>query len=468
MATGLPLVPVTGRLTPAGVLRLAATFGFGVVGLLAVSAALPTTMAAWLAWLAVALIAGVIAGHTGDAWLAPASVGTFGLISATLGRLDGPYWPIELVVGASLCSVAFVIGTAARLRPAPRVATRVVWAGLGLARWPLAAVLGAGILWIVGAFGYAFAAGSAEYLAARDDAAACETPDSRFGWPYEAINYDIADDARLVTANTKLTGCTSQGTPAGSEVVTSDGVPIAGWYIPAEDGTAATGPSVVLVHGGKANKSGMLSYAPAFHGSYNLVIIDLRNSGRSGVADSTGGLHEQRDLRAMIDWLERTKHPTWLGVMGNSNGAATALAEAVGDPRVQALILDSMHAGVEHQLGNLIETERFLPAWPSAWALIAGAGLHLGESLAAVDPVVMIGRVGDRPVLLTHGLADGIDRPADSLALNIEAASAAGVAFEIRVCPGAGHGKVVETCPTGWARWATEFFAARRESTAAP
>ncbi|HLO35117.1 MAG TPA: hypothetical protein VK194_03510, partial [Candidatus Deferrimicrobium sp.] len=32
----------------------------------------------------------------------------------------------------------------------------------------------------------------------------CRTPDVQFGWAYEAINYDIADDAQLKARNPDL------------------------------------------------------------------------------------------------------------------------------------------------------------------------------------------------------------------------------------------------------------------------
>jgi len=188
---------------------------------------------------------------------------------------------------------------------------------------------------VAGYAGYAFVSGSAEYLAGTPEHIGCDTPLHRFGWAYETINYDIADDEALLVASPDPNNCTKPTSTAGGEVVSSDGVHIAGWYIPAEGSIGAEGPTIVIVHGGRTNKSGVLDYAPAFHEDYNLLLPDLRNSGRSGGTESTSGLREQLDLRAMLDWLERTKHPTWIAVMGNSNGAATALAEGLGDERVR-------------------------------------------------------------------------------------------------------------------------------------
>src|SRR5438128_7957119 len=56
----------------------------------------------------------------------------------------------------------------------------------------------------------------------------CRTPMDVYGWAYEAINYPMADDARIRADNTNMADCASQGVKAGDEVVTSDGIHIAG------------------------------------------------------------------------------------------------------------------------------------------------------------------------------------------------------------------------------------------------
>src|SRR3989442_5801606 len=68
----------------------------------------------------------------------------------------------------------------------------------------------------------------------------CRTPMDVYGWSYEAINYPISDDARLRAANKDMSNCANQGVKAGNDVVTSDGIHIAGWDIPAGDGAPAT------------------------------------------------------------------------------------------------------------------------------------------------------------------------------------------------------------------------------------
>ena len=331
--------------------------------------------------------------------------------------------------------------------------------GSGLTRAVLALATIAALAYVGGFFGYGFFVGADEYLSGAPRATGCETPMSRFGWEYEAINYDIDDDARLLAENPDLTDCANQGAAAGDVLVASDGVALAGWFIPSAGPADESQPTVVLIHGGKSNKSGMLPYAPPFHDAFDMAIIDLRNSGRSDGAQSTGGLRERDDLRTLLDWLSEEKGAERFLLVGNSNGAGTALAEAWDDHRVEAVILDSMHASVERQIGNVIETERGLPAWPAALGLVQGVSAKVGEPLESVDPERTLRTWDARRILFTHGSADVIDRPEDSLQINVAVREATGGPYEQHVCDGAGHGRVVEVCAEEWADWVRAFVA---------
>jgi pimeloyl-ACP methyl ester carboxylesterase len=288
----------------------------------------------------------------------------------------------------------------------------------------------------------------------------CRTPDLLLGWSYEAINYDIADDALLQTRNADQKNCTYTGTMAGDEVVTDDGIHIAGWYVPAADGSGPTAPTVVLVHGFGASKSGVLEYGAGLHESFNLVAFDLRNTHRSSGDQTTGGVLEQNDLRAIIDWLERTKHPTHIGVLGNSLGAVTAVAEAVGDPRVEALALDSMHTRTRFQVEQRLQHAGH-PAYPGTWAVFLAARLRIGVDLGSVDAEDAIPDLVRLPVLLSHGTGDTEDLPERTEAF-YDAAVAAGVEAELHWCEGAGHnssvGMPVWVCRDDFAGWMRNFF----------
>lgn len=312
---------------------------------------------------------------------------------------------------------------------------------------------------LTGYVGYVGAEGSRQLVEApptRD----CRTPDVLFGWTYEAINYDIADDAQLKTRNPDLTKCTYQGTKAGDAVVTDDGIHIGGWYVPAGNGAGSAAATIVLVHGFGASKSGILKYGEGLHEAFNLVAFDLRNGGRSTGDQTTGGVLERKDLRAIIDWLKSIKRPVHIGVLGNSLGAGTALAEAAEDPRVDALALDSMHTRIRYQVEARLQHAGH-PAYPGTWAIFAGVRLRTGIDLGSIDAEDELSRVGHRPLLLTHGRADSEDLPERTQAFYDEAI-AAGIPAELRWCDGSGHlapaGMPAEVCKNAFGEWVRDFF----------
>jgi pimeloyl-ACP methyl ester carboxylesterase len=447
------------------VIRVALALCVAFVGPPIVAQPFPTTFAAWLGWTGVAVLTGVLARRPQRVWIAWVGLALMAAVVPSerlLGDLR-PFWWLQAALAALAVTLGFLAGTLLAGPGTPEEALRRHWSRIGATGRRL--VIGVVALLVVAFLGYgayAFVVAGDEYATQVQGAAPCDNPGERFGWAFEPINYDGSAEPTALDPSAAKRLCTTARAPAGTEVVSSDGMRIAGWYVPAASGVGPTGPTVVIVHGGKTNKTDGLRYAPPFHQDYNVVIIDLRNAGQSSGELSSGGLFEQLDLRAMIDWLERTKHPTWLAVMGNSNGAATALAEARTDDRVRALILDSMHAAIELQLGNIIEVQKGFPAWPAAAALIAGASSRLGGDLREADPIRTITLVGDRPVLLTHGSLDIVDRPRESLELNLAAAVNARVDVELHVCVGADHGLVIDACREQWAAWVTTFLAAHR------
>jgi hypothetical protein len=448
--------------------RVAFSFLIGLAALIVVAAVFGASPWSWLLWIVAGLVAGAVAQRFTFVWVAALIVAAFYPVTGALGLTEnlGPFWMIGAFVGVLLVGGGFAVGTLIGWRLDPRVAIRTAWQALSrIWRVLLVGVVAVALVGLTGFTGYLGAIGSQEFVHPAAGWPGCDTPGSRFGWDYEAINYDKADDANLAAANADMANCASQGAQAGNTVVTSDGVQLAGWYVPAASGIGPTGPTVLVVPGWKSNKSEILLYAPAFHGRYNLVLMDLRNQGRSSAADVTLGLNEQRDVSAMLDWLVKTKQPTFIAAMGNSMGAATLLAEAVTDSRIQAFVLDSMHANLDVSVGNVMETEHGYPSVPGAMAILTGVRLRTGGDVTTIDPLKTIVRMGDRPVLLLHSTTDKIDPPVQAAEKNFHAALDAGVPVELNYCKGlttgnGSHGRVIERCPVEWTRWANQFLEA--------
>jgi pimeloyl-ACP methyl ester carboxylesterase len=311
---------------------------------------------------------------------------------------------------------------------------------------------------LIGLIAYLAYAGfqGSEQLVHPDASRNCRLPSS-MGWAYEAINYDQASDAALA-AEPDPASCTARGAPAGTALVTADGIRIAGWYIPAVAPIGPAGPTVVLVHGHASNKSGMLPEAMALHDTYNLVLFDLRNHGQSSGTETTGGILELADLQAVVGWLTATHAPSAVGVMGSSmGGIIAARAVAIGLP-VQALILDSTPASVADATRVQIESMGLPLALPASWAVMLGALFRTGIDVTAGDPQVTIDDVGRVPVLIIQGSADR-DIAADSATIIAEKATGAGVTVESQICEGGEHSRLTEACADAYRAWVLGFLA---------
>jgi pimeloyl-ACP methyl ester carboxylesterase len=220
---------------------------------------------------------------------------------------------------------------------------------------------------------------------------------------------------------------------------------------------SSNGPTVVLAHDHGGNKSTMLATAAVLHADYNLVLFDFRNHGQSGSAATTAGVYERGDLRAMLDWLEGTKHPVSIGVLGQGMGGAAAAAEAIGDIRVVAVVLDSTHATLANAIQARLDRDGFPLGLPGAWSVLMGGLIRTGQDMSAVDPLQSLARYGERPLLIVAAGQDdavGANDAADLLA----AAQDDGADAELQACAAAGHGQSVEVCAGEYATWVLGFL----------
>ena len=295
-----------------------------------------------------------------------------------------------------------------------------------------------------------------QLFAANARAGDCRTPTSTFGWSYEAINYPIGSDGDLESFPDRL-NCFRQGEAAGDALTTGDGTRIAGWYIPAANGSGATSATVVLAHADGANKSEMLPWADLLHADYNLVLFDFRNHGQSSGRRTTMGVREAEDLRAVLDWLEEEKRPASIGVLGVSMGGAAAINEAASDPRVDAVILDSTHATLANALQARLDRDGYPLSLPGAWSILLGGLLRTGEDMSSADPVQAIARYREQPVLIINAGSDGAIGPNDASDL-LAAAQQAGGSAELETCADAAHAQAISTCSSEYADWLLTFL----------
>jgi uncharacterized protein len=114
-----------------------------------------------------------------------------------------------------------------------------------------------------------------------------------------------------------------------------------GWFFPGLRGA----PTIILCHGYESSRGELLTLVSALQDhQYNVFVFDFAAHGaNSGL--TTFGYKEADELRAAIDVIAKRNDvdPTRFGLWGYNLGAYAALREAEKDPRVRALVLDSLY-----------------------------------------------------------------------------------------------------------------------------
>jgi len=145
------------------------------------------------------------------------------------------------------------------------------------------------------------------------------------------------------------------------EFKSEDGIVLKGWLIHPPDHTEGDRlPAVITTHGYSTNRSDIIERTAAVAAAGFLVLtFDWRNSGESEGEICTGGLYEQNDLRAAIDYLASLPDadPERIAVYGFSMGAVVAILVASSDERVRAVVTDSPYVNMweeaRHVLWNM-------------------------------------------------------------------------------------------------------------------
>jgi uncharacterized protein len=214
------------------------------------------------------------------------------------------------------------------------------------------------------------------------------------------------------------------------QITTPDGVQLHGWFMPAqgvESGQRA--PAILHAHGNAGTVESHESFSRFLaEAGFHVLLFDYRGYGRS---ESRGRPNRDRltmDTQAALDSLlaRDDVDADRVGVLGVSLGAAFALRVAAEDQRVRSVAT--------------------LSAFSSWWRAANDAAPGLGWLLIprGVEPEQSAARLGDRPLLIMHGMADDIVGPHHAQRL-LSSARSGGVASERWTHPDAGHNDLVQS-----------------------
>ena len=234
-------------------------------------------------------------------------------------------------------------------------------------------------------------------------------------------------------------------------IPTPDGLQLDGWFIP-QDGADRT---IVICHGAGANKGNFVWFlGPLADHGYNVVFFDFRAHGGSTGRQTTYGLREQTDVKAVVDWLKRERPARSRKIvgLGSSQGAMALALAAAEEPRIDAVILDSPFVSPSELA---LERARKVPVvGPAMIRLILGEmSLWTGTNFLDASAERAVASLGPRPVLVIHGSEDVMMPSSHSQRLYDAARGPRDLWFG----PGP-HSNIITEAPSDYARRVFDFL----------
>jgi fermentation-respiration switch protein FrsA (DUF1100 family) len=201
---------------------------------------------------------------------------------------------------------------------------------------------------------------------------------------------------------------TDFGAPFEAVTVTSeDGIDLAGWYIPSQNGAA-----VILQHGYEENRQHMLEEAEMlFNHGYGVLLSTVRGHDVNGEERITFGCYEMEDLDAWYQYLLNREDvdPDRIGILGQSMGGSLAIQYAFENDQVKSVVAHSPLTSLEDTIE--IGLKHFSPIPDPLVPILSPLIIFWGEqltdcSLEDVDAEEWIGAISPRPVYLICGGLD--------------------------------------------------------------
>ncbi|MCX5678672.1 MAG: alpha/beta hydrolase [Candidatus Omnitrophica bacterium] len=201
----------------------------------------------------------------------------------------------------------------------------------------------------------------------------------------------------------------------------------------------------------------MQKTAELLSSSYDVIVFDFRGHGMSG-GKFTWSAKERLDLEAVLDYAKSCGYKG-IGVTAFSLGAATAVDTAAERNDIDSMVLFSCPSKI-----NMIDFHFWEPAMLSdlkdnmdcGWE---GKGVRTGNPfMKKNDPVDIVGRIKNTPILFIHGDDDWIVKPRHSRELY----AAAHVEKKLELVKGGLHAeRLIQADPEGMKKLMLDWFSKR-------
>jgi fermentation-respiration switch protein FrsA (DUF1100 family) len=152
-----------------------------------------------------------------------------------------------------------------------------------------------------------------------------------------------------------------------------------------------------------------MRYLPTIHNlGINVLMIDLRNNGKSTKSFSSMSFHERKDVHSSIQYLKEVKSIKSIGILGFSMGGATSIISMAENEDIKVGIFDSAFADFYRVTKQGAERVYGLPEYPLLPIVKFFYELRGNLNTNEMSPEKYIGKISPRPILLLHGTKDEI------------------------------------------------------------
>jgi len=232
-----------------------------------------------------------------------------------------------------------------------------------------------------------------------------------------------------------------------ASLMTSDGLRLAGWYVPSRNGAA-----VIAFPG----REGPVRHARMLvsHG-YGVLLLDRRGEGESEGDFNARGWGGEPDLRAAVAYLrERPDVDAGrIGGLGLSVGGELLLQTAARDAGLRAVVSEGAGLRSAAEQKHMPDTPPEPIRWIAPITMETAAGAIVSDHLPPTDLTDLMPRIAPRPVLLICGLKGNGDE-----ALNRVYGDAGGETTKLWEIPDAGHTGGIDAAPADYERRVGGFF----------
>jgi fermentation-respiration switch protein FrsA (DUF1100 family) len=185
----------------------------------------------------------------------------------------------------------------------------------------------------------------------------------------------------------------------------SDGQTLYGWFLHGRMGA----PLIVVCHGAGTNREDLRGVSRFLcQAGFHVLSFDFRSHGESPGRKTTFGFKEALDVEAAVRFAQKDLQNNFrgVGVYAISMGSSAVILASPKLTKVKAFVFDSPFA----RLSDLVESQYALLPTPlvailSPLTRLFGSIL-MGVRIETVSPEDFVHHVGQRPVLVFHGVGD--------------------------------------------------------------